>query len=144
MKKGITLSVLTITVVIMLILISVSTVVGIRSVKTATYEEYISKLDRVSNDVNQYYIKNKTLPITTEVIAKEGLSNGLKLEISNNKDDYNNLYVVDMNKLRSESVKIGYGTANDMDIFVVCENTNNVYYLKGMEYKGTTYYGVQK
>lgn len=144
MKKGITISILTVTVVIMLILISITTVVGIKSIKTATYEEFVSKVTRVSNDVNQYYLDKKTLPITNEVIAKEGLPNTLKLEIANNKDDYNNLYVVDMNKLRSESVKIGYGSVNDMDVFIVSENTHNVYYLKGVEYKGTTYYGVQK
>lgn len=144
MKRGITVSTLTITVIIMLILVSISTVVGIRSIKTASYEEFLSKISRVSDDVNQYFLENKKLPVTDEIIAKEGLSNELKLEISNNQDDYNNLYVVDMNKLRSENVKIGFGSVNDLDVFIVSENTNNVYYLKGFEYKGNTYYGVQK
>lgn len=144
MKRGITVSTLTITVIIMLILVSISTVVGIRSIKTASYEEFLSKISRVSDDVNQYFLENKKLPVTDEIIAKEGLSNELKLEISNNQDDYNNLYVIDMNKLRSENVKIGFGSVNDLDVFIVSENTNNVYYLKGFEYKGNTYYGVQK
>lgn len=144
MKKGITVSTLTITVIIMLILISISTVVGIRSIKTASYEEFLSKVSRVSDDINQYLLENKKLPITDEIVAKEGLPNRLKLEISNNQDDYNNLYVVDMNKLRSENVKIGFGTINDLDVFLVSENTCNVYYLKGFEYKNNTYYGVQK
>lgn len=144
MKRGITVSTLTITVIIMLILVSISTVVGIRSIKTASYEEFLSKISRVSDDVNQYFLENKKLPVTDEIIAKEGLSNELKLEISNNQDDYNNLYVIDMNKLRSENVKIGFGSVNDLDVFIVSENTNNVYYLKGFEYKGNTYYCVQK
>ena len=34
-----------------------------------------------------------------------------------------------------------YGTTEDQDIFVVAENTNNVYYIKGFKYKGKTYFG---
>ena len=63
MTKGITISTLTIAVAVMLILISVSTVIGIGSIRTASYEEYLSKLTRVANDVNFYYKKNGLLPI---------------------------------------------------------------------------------
>lgn len=146
MKKGITVSSLVIAITIMLILVSTATVVGVRSIKTASYEEFISEILRVSDDVNDYYLRNDGLPISDtqiEIISKAGLSASLKKEILSNGDEYNNLYVVDMNKLKSESVKIGYGTISNLDVFLVAENSNNVYYYKGIVYKGVTYHGVQ-
>lgn len=143
MKKGITISILVVTVVLMITLATTSTVIGMRTVQTAAYEEFLSKVQRVSNDINKYVIDSGSLPTTSEIIAKEGLPAGLTTEINNNNDTINNLFVVDMTKLRTESVNIGKGTVEDMDVFVVAENTNNVYYLKGVEYRGTTYYGLQ-
>ena len=143
MKKGITMSILAITVTIMLVLVSTASVIGTKAIQTASYEEFLSKLTRVSNSVNKYVIDNKTLPTTQEIVAKEGLPAGFRAEIAHNNDQTNNLFVVDMSKLRVESVNIGKGTISDMDVFVVAENTNNVYYLKGIEYKGYTYYGIQ-
>lgn len=143
MKKGITISILAVTVILMITLVTTSTVVGTKAIQTAAYEEFLSKIERVSNDVNKYVIDNGNLPTTSEIISKEGLPNGLSEEIINKNDELNNLYVIDMTKLRTESVNIGKGTVEDMDVFIVAENTNNVYYLKGVEYRGTTYYGVQ-
>lgn len=143
MKKGITISILVVTVVLMFIIVTTATVIGTRTIQTASYEEFMSKIYRVSNDVNKYVIDNNSLPITSEIIAKEGLSNAFKEELNKNKDVWNNLFVIDMSKLRTESVNIGKGTIEDMDVFVVAENTNNVYYLKGVKYKGETYYGLQ-
>ena len=143
MKKGITISMLVVTVVLMFILVTTATVVGTRAIQTASYEEFLSKIERVSNDVNKYVIDNNTLPTTFEIISKEGLPDKLKAEINNNNDSTNNLFVVDMTKLRTESVNIGKGSVEDMDVFVVAENTNNIYYLKGVEYRGTIYYGAQ-
>ena len=144
MKRGITVSILAITIALMFIIITTATVVGTRAIQTATYEEFLSKIQRVSNDVNEYIIKNKQIPTTNEIVAKEGLPAGLVAKINENNDATNNLFVIDMTKLRTESVNIGVGTIQDMDVFIVAENTNNVYYLKGIKYKGVEYYGVQK
>lgn len=143
MKRGITVSILVVTVVLMFVLVTTSTVVGTRAIQTAAYEEFLSKIERVANDVNKYVIDNGTLPTTSEIIAKEGLQDALKAEINRNNDATNNLFVIDMTKLRTESVNIGKGSVEDMDVFIVAENTNNVYYLKGVDYRGTTYYGIQ-
>lgn len=143
MKKGITVSILVVTVVMMFILVTTATVIGTNAIQTASYEEFLSKVQRVANDVNMYEEINKELPTTSEIIAKEGLPDGLKAEINKNNDASNNLFVIDMNKLRTESVNIGQGSIEDMDVFIVAENTNNVYYLKGVKYKGVTYYGFQ-
>lgn len=144
MKRGITLSILVVTVVLMFIIVTTATVVGTRTIQTASYEEFLSKVLRVSNDVNKYVIDNKELPTTQEIIAKEGLPNSLKSEINSNNDAANNLLVIDMTKIKSESVNIGKGSVGDMDVFIVSQNSNNVYYLRGVKYKGKTYHGLQK
>jgi len=141
MKRGITVSTLAISVTIMLILISVSTVVGVGSIRTAAYEEFLSKLTRVSNDVNFYLRKNNELPITNEIVSKEGLPTTLRNLIANNGDNTNELYVIDMDLLNTETVNIGNGTTDNMDVFVVAQNTNNIYYLKGYKYKDEVCYG---
>lgn len=143
MKKGITVSILAITVMLMFVLATTATVIGTSAIQTVAYEEFLSKITRVSNAVNKYVVDNDTLPTTSEIIAKEGLPIKLLTEIANNNDSSNNLFVVDMTRLRVESVNIGSGTVADMDVFVVAENTNNVYYLKGIEYKGNSYHGIQ-
>jgi len=143
MKRGVTVSILVITIIIMFTLITTTTIVGVKTIQTASYEEFISKIQRVSNDVNKYVIDNEKLPTTLEIIAKEGLPDSLKAEINKNNDSANNLFVIDISKIRTESVNIGKGSVEDMDVFIVAENTNNVYYLKGVTYKGITYHGIQ-
>ena len=143
MKRGITVSILVLTVILMFVIVTTSTVIGTRTIQTAIYEEFLSKVQRVSDNVNKYVISNKSLPTTSEIIAKEGLANSLVEEINKNNDATNNLFVVDMTKLKAESVNIGRGSVADMDVFVVAENTNNVYYLKGIEYRNQVYHGTQ-
>ena len=142
MKKGITITTLTLTVIIMLIIIGTASAVGVSAIHTAAYEEFVSKLNRVSDCVNEYYLSNKELPITNEIVSKEGLKDSLKNEIITNKDGNNELCVIDMRKINAESVNIGKGTVSNMDVFLVASGTNNIYYLRGMSYKGTTYHGV--
>ena len=142
MKKGITISILAITIVIMFIIVGTTSAIGINSIKTAEYEEYTSKLLRVSDYVNEYYLKNGTLPIKHEIISKEGLPESLRSVIISNNDTNNNLYVVDMEKINVESVNLGRGSIQNLDVFVVAENTHNLYYLKGIRYKGNTYYSL--
>lgn len=142
MKKGVTVSMLALTIVLMSIIVGIVGVVGAGAIKTANYEEFTSKLTRVHDEVNKYIIQNKTIPTTNEIISKQGLDESLTLEISKNNDTNNNLFVLDMNKLKLENVNIGKGTIEDLDVFIVAENTNNVYYLKGIEYKGQKYFGM--
>ena len=140
-KRGITVSTLSIAIAIMLILVSVSSVAGIRAIKTAAYEEFTSKIVRLSDDVNIYVKKNGVLPVKNEIVSRAGMNSELQALLTNNGDENNMLYVIDLTKLTTESINMGEGTTEDLDVFLVAENTYNVYYLKGFEYKGVRYYG---
>lgn len=141
MKRGITVSTLSVAIAIMLILVSVSSVAGIRAIKTAAYEEFTSKIVRLADDVNLYVKKNGSLPVKNEIVSRAGMNADLKALLVNNGDENNMLYVIDLSKLTTESINMGEGTTENLDVFLVAENTYNVYYLKGFEYKGERYYG---
>ena len=141
-KKGVTTTVIVLAVIIMFIILTTATVVGSRSIDTVNYEEYKSQLTRVSNSLNEYVTKNDELPTSGQIIAKANLTEDLTNEIIENGDTNNDLYVVDMSKLDVNNVNKGTGSIDDRDIFLVAENSNNIYYYKGYKFRGTMYYGV--
>jgi len=140
MKKGITISTLAIVVAVMLITATTASVVGVRSINTANFEDYKSKVKRMSDVVLEYVDTNESLPTTGEVISSAGLSDDFINELTKNGDVDRKLFVVDV-ELLDIVTSIGTGNTVNEDVFVVSEDSNNVYYLKGREYKGTTYYG---
>lgn len=141
-KKGVTTTVIVLAVVIMFIILTTATVVGSRNIDTVSYEEYMSQIKRVSNSVNEYVTKNDELPTLGQIVAKANLTEDLTNEITENGDTNNDLYVVDMSKLDVNNVNKGTGNIDNRDIFLVAENSNNIYYYKGYKFRGTMYYGV--
>ena len=139
-KSGVTLSVVVVAIVLMLITISSASVIGSRAISTANFEEYKSELNRVSNNVNEYYLSNKTLPVTNEIIDVNSVDMALKNAIVANGDDYESLYVVDMSLVGDASIANGKGTISSRDVYLVSEKSQNIYYLKGFKYNGTVYY----
>lgn len=142
-KRGVTTSVIVLAVVIMFIILTTATIVGSRNIQTVNYEEYMSQLNRVADSTNAYILENEELPVTSyEIVAKAGLTEDLTNELKENGDTNNNLYVIDMSKLDVNNVGRGNGTVQDRDVFLIAENTNNIYYYKGYSFRGTVYYGV--
>lgn len=139
MKKGITVSLLVVVITIMIIVVSAVSVVGVKSIDRANYEAFKSKVDSISDLTLEYITTNKTLPVTDEVVGKGMLDANFLSELSDNLDTNNKIMVIDLSKLDT-TVDIGKGTVSDGDVFVLCENTNNVYYLKGFEYGGVVYH----
>ena len=151
-KHGFTISIVSATIAVMIILVSTVAVVGVSSINSATFEEYMSALYRVKGAAYDYIMFNKTYPTTGEVVVATGLSDDFIAELVNNGDataDANGklltsdkLYVIDTDTLNIVT-SYGNGTLENEDVFVVSENMNNVYYLRGKKYKGTTYYGLK-
>lgn len=141
MKKGVSLLIVVVAISVMVILISTTIIFGTSSIKTAQYEEFLSQLNRVSSSLNEYTLQNNSLPTTNEVVSGVSLGDDFFAELISKKDENNRLYVIDVDLLRDGTIKRGYGTVQDQDIFVVAENTNNVYYVKGFKYKGKVYFG---
>lgn len=139
MKKGITVAMLMVVVSVMIIVVTTTSVVGVKSINRANFETYKSKINKISDLALEYITTNKSMPVTNEVVGTNSLDTDFMQELRNNKDTNNKLFVIDLSKLDT-TVDIGKGTVSNGDVFVICENTNNVYYLKGMEYKGVVYH----
>ena len=140
MKKGLSLSTVVIAISIMLILVSSVSVIGSSAITSANFEEYKSNNDRVSDEVNIYVTDNGTLPVTNEVIAINSLGQDFLNQVKENGDLANKFYLVDISKLNDYNIKKGRGNVENKDVFLVTENTNNVYYLKGFKYRGKVYF----
>lgn len=140
MKKGLSLSTVVIAISIMLILVSSVSVIGSSAITSANFEEYKSNIDRVSDEVNIYVTDNGTLPVTNEVIAINSLGQDFLNQVKENGDLANKFYLVDISKLNDYNIKKGRGNVGNKDVFLVTENTNNVYYLKGFKYRGKVYF----
>ena len=140
MKKGLSLSTVGIAISIMLILVSSVSVIGSSAITSANFEEYKSNIDRVSDEVNIYVTDNGTLPVTNEVIAINSLGQDFLNQVKENGDLANKFYLVDISKLNDYNIKKGRGNVENKDVFLVTENTNNVYYLKGFKYRGKVYF----
>ena len=140
MKKGLSLSTVVIAISIMLILVSSVSVIGSSAITSANFEEYKSNIDRVSDEVNIYVTDNGTLPVTNEVIAIYSLGQDFLNQVKENGDLANKFYLVDISKLNDYNIKKGRGNVENKDVFLVTENTNNVYYLKGFKYRGKVYF----
>lgn len=141
MKKGVSLLVVTVAISVMVVLISSSIIFGTQAIQTAQFEEFLSQLNRLSVSINDYVLTNNSIPTTGEVVSGISLGNEFMNELVSKKDENNRLFIVNMSLLKDGTIKRGSGTAEDQDIFVVAENTNNVYYVKGFKYKGKTYFG---
>lgn len=140
MKKGLSLSTVVIAISIMLILVSSVSVIGSSAITSANFEEYKSNIDRVSDEVNIYITDNGTLPVTNEVVAINSLGQDFLNQVKENGDLANKFFLVDISKLNDYNIKKGRGNVENKDVFLVTENTNNVYYLKGFKYRGKVYF----
>ena len=140
MKKGVSMMTVLIAVSVMMILVSSVSVIGSSAISSANFEEYKSKVERVADEINIYINENGTLPITNQSVSINSLGEDF-LEASKEKNDLSNkFYVVDVSKLNDYSIDNGKGNLNNKDVFLIAENSNNVYYLKGFKYKGKVYF----
>lgn len=140
MKKGVSMVTVVIAVSVMMILVSSVSVIGSSAISSANFEEYKSKVERVADEINIYINENGTLPITNQSVSINSLGKEF-LEAAKEKNDLSNkFYVVDISKLNDYSIENGKGNLNDKDVFLIAENSNNVYYLKGFKYKGKVYF----
>ena len=140
MKKGLSLSTVVVAISIMLILVSSVSVIGSSAISSANFEEYKSNIDRVADEINIYVTDNGNLPVTNEVIAINSLGQDFLNQVKENGDLANKFYLVDISKLNDYNIKKGRGNVENKDVFLVTENTNNVYYLKGFKYRGKVYF----
>lgn len=145
MKKGITLSVLSVVILIMVIFATAVTTTGSMALNNSKKIKFASELALVQEKVNEY---------TNNKEGKYPISNKVELDLSkvttNSITQFDGevkngtsitLYEIDFSLLGK--IELIYGTKEDedsTDIYAVSKETGKVYYIKGVKVSKITYY----
>ena len=142
-KSGITMTVLAVSIAVMLLLITASTIIGSGYVNDARYDGFKTMVSAVSDNINAYLLENGELPINNESVLYNSFGSDFAKEVEKKGDQYNRLFIVDISKLNNYTINEGKGDISNGDVFLIAENSNNLYYLKGFTYKDKKYYGLE-
>lgn len=146
-QKGITLITLTITIVVLMILTFTITVNFEPYHNQNTKTKFETDMQRLKEEVAQYYTRVKDIPIINKYTNVSMLS-GIK-----NKNDSDEYYVIDIAQL---DIELNYGSdyykivkkptsepiTDLLDVYIINKQTHTIYYPKGVEYDGMKHYRV--
>lgn len=142
MKKGISLSVLSVIIVIMVILTTTVTTTGSMALNNSKKMKFASEIAFVQEMVDKYINDKSDYPISN--IVEVDLSNVTANSIVQFDDEIKNgnvitLYEIDFSLLGKTDLI--YGTKEDAkDIYALSKDTGRVYYIKGLKVRDITYY----
>jgi len=152
-KKGVSLIVLVIAIVVMGIIASTVMFVSSDTVDSSDKAAFITDLQQIEDLVHEYYLSNNMLPIVegieytkNEVVTQlsEG-SDSLSGEVTLNGDDEAIFYELDLTKLPIDSVNKGMRKdENALDVFLITSDSLNVYYLQGVEISDEYYFSLSE
>lgn len=143
-NKGITLVTLILAIVIMLIISSILIYNAGTATKTKALNSMYNDISALTNKIQIYYSKYGEIPIIKEQYINV---ESIKFINQNDNDKY---YVIDLEAL--ENVKLSYGKDYESykqdknqelkDIYVINEQSHNIYYIKGVQVDEITYYTI--
>lgn len=129
-NKGITMIALVVTIVILLILSSVVIIEMNTGDKFKDYQYMKADIETIKDSTLIYYHKY------TEIPKKGSILSSIELSGQASTNDDSNYYEVDLKKLGNITLNYGKGNSSDKDIYIINEKSQEVYYLKGIEYEG--------
>lgn len=145
-KSGISLIMLSVTVVVMIILAS-ATIVSYNNIITDTLKkDFANEIYTIQKLVEQYEFLNNEYPVNEEYILDVSEIDEefkFQFEKENITDNKLKLYVIDLAKCDVEHVKRG-NSLNDKDKYVVSKDTGIVYYFDGIVIDNIRYYTLTK
>lgn len=148
-NKGVTLITLSITIIILIILTFTITINMNSYTNKKTKSDFDTDMKSLEEEINQYYARVKELPLINRFTNIDMLS-GIK-----NINDSDEYYVIDIKQLE---VNLNYGKdyvtienkndseeiTNLLDVYIINKQSHTIYYPKGIEYNGKTYYAAEK
>ena len=155
-EKGVTLLVLTITIIVLLIITSITIGNFQNQLGKKNLNNLYSDIEVINAKISEYYLKNNSLPIFEENVYMNN-SGQLKLLFKTNGgkgtlinvNDENSYYVINLSKLENLTLNYGreYNEWNNnstyekyQDVYIINETTHQVYYPKGVKYNGRMYF----
>ncbi len=139
-KRGVSLVILVITLIVMIILTSVIVMRTDNSIFLAQRNDFITELEVIQDKIKEYYLLVGRLPVVPgvgynkeELLAKNSAyAYELENEIVENGDENNSFLEVQLSILDVSTNERGKRQI-ETDVFIVATNTLNVYYLAGFE-----------
>lgn len=155
-NRGITLLILTITITVLLIVTSIVIYDSTSQLGIKYLNNLYSDFDSIDTKISDYYLKNNSLPIfedntyldsINELRTLLKINGGTGEEI--NPNDNGPYYVINLSKL--ENLTLNYGREykdwnidsfyeNYQDLYIINKVTHQIYYPKGIKYKGDVYF----
>ena len=154
-EKGVTLIVLTITIIVLLIITGIMISNSKSQLAIKKVNNLYADIDAISTKVSDYYLKNNSLPVFSNAYLNSSnelglllIANGGDKSVINSNDD-GPYYVLDLSKLDNLTLNYGndYQNWNDASTFQTYQNlyiinnvTHQIYYPQGITYKEETYF----
>lgn len=147
-KKGISLIVLLLTIIVSIILISTITISVASAIDNTKITAFAKDLTQIKESTESYYMTNGQMPAVngSVIMTKDDLAtlvqdaDILNQELTENNDTDAQFYTIDFTKINVTAASTGTKELDDNDIYVVAFPSMHVYYLYGLDVKNTVYY----
>lgn len=145
-KTGITFFVLVITIMFILIITSTLTISFFNIIDSTNKKEFANEINSLQKLVEQYKFINNKYPVAENefsfsLVTLRTLEKEQFLDEPGYVDNEVILKEIDLYEAGVEEITRGIRrNDNELDIYVISENTGKVYYLKGEEYDDIKYY----
>lgn len=151
-KSGITITMLIIVIIIMIILAGSAIKITADLNNESKLTTFASDLQDIEDSSEAYYIQNGELP-TSEVVGitkgevlanaeNSTISSALSSEITENGDDLDSFYMIDLEKISVKSTYRGAGVKGDADRYYIANNSKRVYYIGGVKVSRNYYFSL--
>ena len=133
-NKGITIIILIVTIVIMLIITGTIVNQSMQNIRMQPLNQLFDDLELIEDKVALYYHQYGNLPIKSDTY-----SGSMNFQIEKNPNDDENYYIIDLSKLYNLTLNYTISNTGD-DLYIINRATHTIYYPKGFELQGYTYY----
>lgn len=147
MKKGISFTILAITVLIMVILLTSLTIAGSSTVNNSKKLSFATEISTLQMAVDSYKEKNNTYPIKNSIVVDiSDLNEYERSQFTRNDEELelNRIVLneIDYEKISINSLKYGKQEDGENDLYAVSPKTGKVYYAKGMKVGTKSYFAL--
>lgn len=133
-QKGVTLIMLMIVIVILAILATIVIANVDTGADIRNYNYMRADIELLESKIMVYYNKNGEIPIKGDKITSP------ELHGQESAKDNSNYYEINVNLLNNVTLNYGGGTLANNDIYIINEQSHEVYYLKGAVYEDNLYH----
>lgn len=141
-KKGISLLVLSITIVIMIILASTIIVSYSNILQDTLKKDFASEIYSIEKLAQEYYFMNQEYPVSDPyILSLSSIQEEFRYQFAKEKieEDRITLYPIDLIQCGVENIKRGHRTT-EKDLYAISKTTGKVYYIDGITIEQIKYY----